>query len=167
MSCVYIEVRVEAQGHSNLAARETPHPEETVAALLVSVVGRWPYAKLLLVRSSHLFQPVRIRLHGEIDQLVVDAGRSQVGADSQGSVTPSRMKRHEIFHIAAVVDELFSAQPIDDLRRDARREALVDQFAPQLPRRAITPRQGVECRRTGGARVARVDSGASPGVTPP
>jgi len=49
VSRVYIKVRIEAQYHSNLAARKTPTHEETGAALLVSVVGRRLEAKLLLV----------------------------------------------------------------------------------------------------------------------
>jgi hypothetical protein len=87
-------------------------------------------SKLLLMRFTELDEPIGIRFHGIFDQRVRYSDATQVRPHAQGPLAPSGMVRNEVLHVAAVIDQLFDAQALDQLRHQGGIVTLDDQFAP-------------------------------------
>jgi hypothetical protein len=129
MSCIYIKVRIEAQGHSYLPTRETPVTEESGPPHPVCVIGRLPSAKLLLMGFSQLQQPIRIRFQRVLDHFALDTGVSEVGPDPQRSLAPGGVQADEVLHIAAIIYQPLNAQSIDHVRGNLLGVPPLRQFA--------------------------------------
>ena len=113
-------------------------------ALPVSVKGRSLRTKLLLMRFTQLGDPVGIRFDGLFDQGSLHPNFTQVRPHPQGPLAPPRMVGHEVLDVAAVIDELLGAQPLDHFPDDGVIVALIDEFAAQILGRMISASQRIE-----------------------
>ncbi len=125
-------------------------------ALPVGVKGRSLRTKLFLMRFTQLGDPVGIRFDGVFDQGTLHPHFTQVRSHPQRSLAPPGMVGHEVLDVAAVIDELLGAQPLDHFPDDGVIVTLIDEFAAQILGRTIAARQGIERRHPGGTRIERV-----------
>jgi hypothetical protein len=100
-----------------------------------------------------LADPVAECTHGLLDQRVRKTQLLQVSSDSNGTLAPRGAKPDEILDEAAIVDEAFRAQPLDEFADDSGVEASLQQSTAQIPGRVITAGQAVQRRRPCGARI--------------
>ncbi len=134
-------------------ARETSVIKESGLALSVRVIARQRSAKLLLSRPIELRNPVRIGIDERLDLCIEHAAGAQFGAHPIRSVAARRMGCHQILQVAAVVDQSLCAQPLDQRPDHGRVVALLEQLAAQFLRSVIAPRQRIERRDPGCARI--------------
>jgi len=76
------------------------------------------------------------------------------------------MKTNEVLHVAAIIDEFFGQEARDHGVGHWWIVTLLEQFAAQILRCVVAPRQCIQRRHAGGARVERIYPRAGQGITP-
>ena len=97
-------------------------------ALLVSVSARQLRAKLFLLGSPQMHNPVRKGVETLLDQRPFQAVAAQIGTYAERPLTSRGMVGHEIRRIAPIVEQFFGAQRIEQRRNDHCIVTLLEQF---------------------------------------
>ena len=110
--------------------------------------------------------PIAVRPDAILHHVIRKTQFSKVDAYPQGPLAPRCPKNDEVLHVAAIVEEFFGMQPLDDLADDCRIVALLEQFPAQVLGGVIASGHAIERRYSGGTRIERVYFRARQGFTP-
>ena len=110
--------------------------------------------------------PIAVRPDAILHHVIRKTQFSKVGAHPEGPLAPRCTKTDEVLHVAAIVEEFFGTQPIDDVADDRRIVALIEQFPAQILGCMIAPRQPIQRSDSGGTRIQRVYFRTGQGSTP-
>jgi len=103
-----------------------------------------------------LRHPVRIGIDACLGLRIQHAPLAQFGAHPIGPVAARRLVGNKILQIAAVVDQFLRAQPLDQRSDHSQIVTLVEQLTAQLVGCMVAPRQRIERRDPGCARIERL-----------
>ncbi len=119
-----------------------------------------------MARFSQLGNPIAVRPDAILHHVIRKTQFSKVDAYPQGPLAPRCPKTDEVLHVAAIVEELFGMQPLDDLADDCRIVALREQLPAQILGCVIASGQAIQRRYSGRTRIERVDFRTRQGFMP-